>query len=104
MSNTPFPVRHAIQNYSTVHGFFLICSTAKQIFNNKKKSSNLNFNIFTLFVPVINGPDILDEHCVIENNNGFVLLNPFPDSVCLVNSFLVNKKVRLKQGKYDYLN
>ncbi|XP_066931850.1 kinesin-like protein KIF16B [Clytia hemisphaerica] len=47
---------------------------------------------------VIDGTDILNEHCVIENNNGFVLLNPFPDAVCLVNGTHAEKKIRLKQG------
>ena len=55
--------------------------------------------IHSYLLSVINGSGILDEHCFIENNNGFVLLNPFPDSVCLVNSVKVNKKVRLQQGK-----
>lgn len=55
-----------------------------------------------LFIVVISSPNILNEHCVIINNDGFVVLEPFPDAACSVNGVDVNKKVRLQQGEEDY--
>merc|ERR1712096_78990 len=60
-------------------------------------------NTFYLLSPilhhvVISGESILDEHCIIENNDGFVLLEPFPDATCSVNGTNVRKRVRLQQG------
>ena len=50
------------------------------------------------YVSVISGESILDEHCIIENNDGFVLLEPFPDATCSVNGTNIKKTVRLQQG------
>lgn len=47
---------------------------------------------------VISGPSILDEHCVIENNDGYVVLDPFPEAACSVNGTSIRKRVRLQQG------
>ena len=49
---------------------------------------------------MINSPNILNEHCVIINNDGLVVLEPFPDAACSVNGVDGNnKKVRLQQGE-----
>ena len=63
---------------------------------------NIIYLLIYLFVLVISGPSILDEHCIIENNDGFVLLEPFPDATCSVNGTALRKRVRLQQGKYLY--
>ena len=47
---------------------------------------------------VVSGSNILDEHCVIENKDGFVVLDPFPEASCSVNGTDIRKRVRLQQG------
>lgn len=60
--------------------------------------SHTNLIMFMIFL-VISAPSILDEHCIIENNDGFVLLEPFPDATCCVNGTAVRKRQRLQQGR-----
>jgi len=47
---------------------------------------------------VITGVDTEEEHCSIENQNGFVILDPKPGAACSVNGNHVTTKTRLKQG------
>nr|XP_047133300.1 kinesin-like protein KIF16B isoform X1 [Hydra vulgaris] len=47
---------------------------------------------------VVSGPDIQGEQCIIENNDGFVVLDPFPTAICSVNGEIVSKRTRLQQG------
>ena len=54
-----------------------------------------------LYVLVVSGPNVLDEHCVIENKDGFVVLDPFPEASCSVNGAAIRKRTRLQQGILD---
>eukprot|EP00794_Sanderia_malayensis_P020111 gene20111-22082_t len=47
---------------------------------------------------VITGPHTENEHCVIENKNGFVIIDPLPNALCSVNGKHVDAKTRLQQG------
>ena len=55
--------------------------------------------LFTItLILVISGPNVLDEHCIIENQDGYVVLYPFTDAACTVNGMPVRKKTKLQQG------
>ena len=58
----------------------------------------LQLKLFLCFT-VITGVDTEEEHCTIENQNGFVILDPKPGALCSVNGNHVTTKTRLKQGK-----
>ncbi|XP_065060807.1 kinesin-like protein KIF16B isoform X2 [Rhopilema esculentum] len=47
---------------------------------------------------VLTGPDVENEHCSIENQNGFVILDPKPGALCSVNGNHVTTRTRLQQG------
>ena len=51
---------------------------------------------------VVSGPGIQDEQCIIENNDGFVVLDPFPKALCLVNDEIIHKRTRLQQGYFNF--
>ncbi|EIE78438.1 hypothetical protein G6F46_008278 [Rhizopus delemar] len=46
----------------------------------------------------LSGPNIQDEHCTFENNNGVVTLHPGVDSLILVNGMRITEPKQLKSG------
>ncbi|RCH85478.1 kinesin-like protein Klp8 [Rhizopus azygosporus] len=46
----------------------------------------------------LSGPNIQDDHCTFENNNGVVTLNPGVDSLIMVNGQRITKPRQLKNG------
>ncbi|RWS28586.1 kinesin-like protein KIF16B isoform X2, partial [Leptotrombidium deliense] len=47
---------------------------------------------------ILHGYDIEDEHCTIELKNGEATLIPMNDSLCYLNTEIINKPTRLSQG------
>ncbi|XP_076464359.1 kinesin-like protein KIF16B isoform X2 [Babylonia areolata] len=47
----------------------------------------------------IAGPEVEQQHCVIEYRNGVVTLHPIEEALCTVNGHLVTDPVKLQQGE-----
>lgn len=54
------------------------------------------FYAFSLHI--LQGGEVLEEHCTIELQDGIATLESKPDAQCWVNSQLVDKPSRLTQG------
>ncbi|ELU15077.1 hypothetical protein CAPTEDRAFT_197257 [Capitella teleta] len=46
----------------------------------------------------LQGPEIIAEHCMIENEGTVVTLVPLQDALCMVNGYSVTDPLRLSQG------
>ncbi len=52
---------------------------------------------------VLQGDDVLDEHCIIEHHGGNVTLIPMDGAVCTVNGQHIHDPNKLTQGKCYFL-
>lgn len=59
---------------------------------------------FCLYYPtVLDGSDVLDEHCTIINNDGIVMLHPIGDATIFVNGRQCNESLSLTQGDHIFV-
>lgn len=47
---------------------------------------------------VLNGPDVLPNHCSITLNKGVAIIHPREGAQCWLNTVLIEKSTRLSQG------
>ena len=59
---------------------------------------------FCLYYPtVLDGSDVLDEHCTIVNNDGLVTLHPIGDASIFVNGRQCSDRLGLTQGDHIFI-
>ena len=51
--------------------------------------------------PVLQGEEVLEEHCVLEHEHGHVTLIPMKEALCTVNGTDIQDPIRLTQGETD---
>lgn len=61
----------------------------------------LCYSDFHNCIVVLHGPELLGEHCVLENSAGAVTLFPQDGALCSVNGSVVTDPCQLTQGKYS---